>query len=273
MQNSSLLAATLPKYLSNFEACLIELSVLNGKRALVTGAGTRLGQAIAVALGAQGMRVAVHFHSHRDGALDTVRQIEATGGQGYSLEADLSSRDAARKLVDDAITILNGLDLLVASAANFEAVTFDAIDDASFDRALNVNLASPFAVAQRATPALRSSKGNIVFITCASVLAPFRGHLPYVVAKAGLYQMMRGMALDLAPDVRVNAVAPGMILPPTEMSELQINHVVRQIPLKKVGSVDDVSRAVIFLASSSYVTGEQIVVDGGRALARFPDSA
>ena len=268
MQNLSLLAVTLLRYLSSFEACL-----LNGKRALVTGAGSRLGQTIAVALGEQGVRVAVHFHSHHDGALDTVRQIEAAGGQGHSLAANLSSRDDARKMVDDAITILGGLDLLVASAANFEATTFDTIDDAAWDRTLNLNLASPFAIAQRATPALRSSKGNIVFITCASVVAPFRGHLPYVVAKAGLYQMMRGMALDLAPDVRVNAVAPGMVLPPDDMSESQINHIVRHIPLRRVGSVDDVSRAVIFLASSSYVTGEQIVVDGGRSLARFPDSA
>ncbi len=245
--------------------------VLRSKRALVTGAGTRLGQGIAIALGAQGMHVAVHYHRHREGAAETVRQIEAASGQAQCFEADLSQRGAARRLVDDAVEALNGLDLLVASAASFDAISLDAIRDDTWDRTLNLNLASPFALAQRAARELRQSKGSIVFITCASVVAPFRGHIPYVAAKAGLYQLMRAMALELAPDVRVNAVAPGMILPPENMSDTQIEHIVRHVPLRKVGSVDDVARAVIFLASSEYITGEQIVIDGGRALARFPD--
>lgn len=242
-----------------------------GKRALVTGAGTRLGQGIALALGAEGMHVAVHYHHHRQGALDTARQIEAAGGRGHVFGADLAVRDQARQLVDDATKALNGLDLLVASAASFEAISLEAIDDVAWDRTLNLNLASPFAVAQRAVPELRRSHGNIVFITCSSVVAPFRGHLAYVASKAGLYQLMRGLALELAPSVRVNAVAPGMVLPPEDMSGHQVDRVVAHIPLKKVGSVSDVARAVIYLASSPYVTGEQVVVDGGRALARFPD--
>jgi pteridine reductase len=250
----------------------MESESLRGKRALVTGAGTRLGQAIAIALGAEGMRVAVHYHRHREGALSTVRKIEAAGGQGHIFAADLSSRDAARLLVDNAVEALNGLDLLVACAASFEAISLGAIDDEAWDRTFNLNLASPFAVAQRAVQELRRSSGNIVFITCSSVIAPFRGHIPYVTAKGGLYQLMRALALDLAPDVRVNAVAPGTVLPPEGMSDIQIERIVKHVPLLKVGSAVDVARAVIYLASSPFVTGEQVVVDGGRALARFPDA-
>ena len=248
-----------------------DTSSLRQKRALVTGAGTRLGQAIAIALGAQGMSVAVHYHHHREGADETVREIEENGGRGYRLAADLSARQSARDLVDRAIETLQGLDLLVASAANFEAISFDSITDDAWDRTLNLNLTSPFAIAQRASRELARNRGSIVFITCSSAVVPFRGHLPYVTAKAGLYQLMRAMALELAPDVRVNAVAPGFVLPPSQMPNSEIERIRRHLPLQRIGTVADVADAVVLLARSRFITGEQIVVDGGRSLARFPD--
>ena len=241
---------------------------LRDKWALVTGAGSRLGQAIAIALGAQGMHVGVHYHTNHAGALETARRIELGGGRSILCQADLSSRKEARRLVDTANQSLGGIDLLVLSAANFEAAAFESIDDATWDRSLNLNLASPFAMAQSAAPLLRLRRGNIVFITCSSVVSPFRRHLAYVVAKAGLYQLMRALALELAPEVRVNAVAPGMVLPPADMDPLDIDRLARQLPLRTVGNPEDVARAVLFLASSNFVTGEQIVVDGGRSLAR-----
>jgi pteridine reductase len=241
---------------------------LRHKRALVTGAGSRLGKAIAIGLGAQGMRVGVHFHTNHSGALDTASQIEKVGGQCILCQADLSSREAARRLVGTANELLGGLDLLVLSAANFDAVPFESIDDDTWDRTLNLNLAAPFAMAQSAAPMLRLRHGNIVFITCSSVVSPFKEHLAYVVAKAGLYQLMRALALKLAPQVRVNAVAPGMVLPPVAMDPQDIDRLAKQLPLRTAGNPEDIVRAVLFLASSSFVTGEQIVVDGGRALSR-----
>lgn len=241
---------------------------LQGKRALVTGAGSRLGQAIAVGLGSAGMHVGVHYHSNLEGARETARQIEVAAGRAHLFAADLSSRQQARQLVDAAIEALGGLDLLVLSAGTFENVNYTAIDDDTWDRTLDLNLAAPFAVAHQATGALKESRGNIVFITCSSVLRPFRGYLPYVVAKAGAYQLMRALAMQLAPVVRVNAVAPGMVLPPADMDPQQVERVAEQSLLRSVGDPDDVVRAVIYLASSPFVTGEQLVVDGGRALAR-----
>jgi len=240
---------------------------LSGKRALVTGAGRRVGRAIAIQLGRAGMQVALHAHTSPREAESALEQIRAASGDGLVLEADLSSRDAARDLVDRAVLALGGLDLLVASAASFERVPLEAIDDAAWDRSLGLNLASPFALAQRALPALRHSRGSIVFITCASATTPFRGYLPYVVAKGALQKLTRALALEVAPDVRVNAVAPGTVLPAEDFEPEALARLVRRIPLGRTGAAEDVAEAVLYLARAEFVTGQELVVDGGRTVA------
>ncbi len=244
---------------------------LRGKRALVTGAGTRLGRAIALALGRAGMQIAVHYHSNRAGAEQTAQDLAASGSQAQLYCADLSQPEAARELIDEVTSAGAGLDLLVPSAANFERVELAAIDLAAWERALSLNLTASFLLAQQAAPALRASRGSLVFITCASVEAPYRHYLPYVVSKAGVYQMMRALALELAPWVRVNAVAPGTVLPPAEMSAEVLEQLRRRIPLQRLGSPEDVAEAVVFLAASSFITGQQLLVDGGRSLSRSPE--
>ncbi len=241
---------------------------LRGKRALVTGAGQRVGQAIALALGAEGMHVAVHYRESRAGADATAEQIRSSGGLAVTLAADLTSRDAARGLVDRAVAELGGLDLVVASAANFEHVALGDVDDAAWDRSLDLNLASPFALVQRAVPALRASQGSVVFISCSSATVPMRGYLPYVVSKGAVRHLMKTLALELAPDIRVNAVAPGPVMPPPTFDAAAVQRLARAIPLARVGSPHDVARAVVFLASSPYVTGHELAVDGGRSVAR-----
>jgi len=239
---------------------------LAGKVALVTGAGRRVGAAIACALGEAGMRVAVHHHGSAAGAAEVCEQIAAAGGEGWAVAADLDDRKAARHLVDRTIEHFAGLDLLVLSAASFEATPLDTLDDAAWDRVLNLNLGAPFAMAQRATEALRAARGSLVFIGCTSRRAPFRDYLPYQVAKAGIHQMMRALSLQLAPEVRVNAVAPGSVLPPDEFDDSQLDALRRSIPLGRLGSAADVARAVLHLARSPFITGQELVVDGGRTL-------
>jgi pteridine reductase len=243
---------------------------LRGKRALVTGAGQRVGKAIALALGHNGMRVAVHYRESRDGAEDTARQIRDAGGEAITLAADLSDRDAARSLADQAISALGGLDLVVASAASFERVALEAVDDDAWDRSLQLNLASPFALVQRAAPALRAARGSIVFITCSSATVPMRGYLPYVVSKGALKHLMKTLSLELAPEVRVNAVAPGTVMPPPSYDAEAVARLARAIPLARVGSPEDVAEAVVYLARSPFVTGHELSVDGGRSVARSP---
>jgi pteridine reductase len=239
---------------------------LRGKRALVTGAGRRVGSEIALALGRRGCKVAVHYQHAASGAAGVCERIQQSGSEAVPLRADLTDRPAARDLVDRAVEMWNGLDLLVLSAANYERVPFEAIDDAAWDRALALNLSAPLMMAQRATPALRASRGSVVLVTCQSHLAPYRDYLAYQASKAALHHLMRLLALELAPDVRVNAVAPGSVMPPPDWNSDQLAALVDRIPLGRVGRARDVADAVLYLAGASWVTGTEIVVDGGRVL-------
>jgi pteridine reductase len=236
---------------------------LRGRAALVTGAGRRVGAAIARRLGAEGMRVAVHYHGSPGGAEATCAAIRSAGGEAFAVQADLHDRSQARRLVDGVVDRFGGLDLLVPSAANFDRIPFDALDDAAWDRAMRLNLEAPWWLSQRAAPALRAGRGAIVLITCTSATAPFRDHLPYVVSKGAAHALMRALALELAPQVRVNAVAPGTVLPPGDLSVEQVETLARHTLLGRIGSAGDVAEAVVYLASAPFVTGQQLVVDGG----------
>jgi pteridine reductase len=241
---------------------------LRGKRALVTGAGQRVGQAIALALGAQGMHVAVHYRESRVGAERTAELIRESGGRAVLVSADLTSRDEARRLIDHSVAELGGLDVLVPSAANFERVALANVDDEAWDRSLDLNLASPFALVQQAVPALGAAHGSVTFISCSSATVPMRNYLPYVVSKGALKHLMKTLALELAPEIRVNAVAPGTVMPPASYDAAAIAKLSRAIPLARVGSPEDIARAVVFLASSPFITGHELAVDGGRSVAR-----
>lgn len=213
------------------------------------------------------MHVGVHFNTSAGGAEQTCEAIRAAGGEAIALQADLASRKAGRELVNRALAQLGALDLLVLSAAEFEPAQLGAIDDDGWDRTLGLNLATPFAIAQHAAPALRASRGSIVGITCVSRLLPYRGYLPYEVSKAALWQMLRVLALELAPDVRVNMVAPASVLPPESMSEAQLGELRARVPLGRLGKPSDIAEAVLHLAGHEHMTGSEIVVDGGRVLA------
>jgi pteridine reductase len=157
----------------------------------------------------------------------------------------------------------------VGSAASFERVAFDDLDDEAFDRTLALNLAAQVALAHQAAPILRASQGSMVFITCSSATVPFRNYLPYVVSKGALRHLVKTLALELSPHVRVNAVAPGTVLPEASLSESELGRVVERIPLGRTGQADDIAEAVLYLACASFVTGHELVVDGGRTVAGF----
>lgn len=239
---------------------------LRGRNALVTGAAKRVGRAIAVALGRAGMRVAVHYRESANDAADTCARVVAAGGQAVAFQAGLRDRSECRKLVDDVARAFGGLDLLVANAAGYERLALSAVDDAAWDRMLEVNLSAQFALATQAMAPLSAAKGSIVFVTCTSATAPYKNHLPYVVAKGGLRQLMRTLALELAPDVRVNAVAPGTVLLPDDIDAALAARIHARIPMGPVGTPEDVAEAVLFLARSPFITGHEILVDGGRTL-------
>lgn len=243
---------------------------LRGKTALVTGAGRRVGAAIARALGAEGMRVAVHYHGSREGAEATASAIEAAGGEAFLCSADLYERAQAEALIERCLDHFGSLDLLVPSAANFDSMPFDDVDWTAWDRAMKLNLEAPFALVHRARQALRKSHGSVTFLTCTSASVPYRSYFPYVVSKGAVQKMMRVLALELAPEVRVNAVAPGTVLPPPSMDEAAVDRLRQRIPLATIGAAEDVAEAVVYLATAPFVTGQEIVVDGGRTIAALP---
>ncbi|MDX2055372.1 MAG: SDR family oxidoreductase [Polyangiaceae bacterium] len=245
------------------------MTALRGKCALVTGAGQRVGAAIARALGEAGMRVAVHFHQSREGAALVAQEITQAGGEAQLFSADLSKQAECDQLVDSVLAAFGGLDTLVLSAANFDRVEFTEITAEHFERALGLNLLAPFRLAHRAAPALSATRGSIVFITCSSARTPYKNHLPYVVSKGALSHLTQVLALELAPLVRVNAVAPGTVLPPQDMSEAAVASLANAVPLRRTGTAEDIAQAVLYLAQADFVTGQELSVDGGRSTAKI----
>jgi len=237
---------------------------LKGKTALVTGAGHRVGRAIAVALGAQKMRVAVHYNATADGAKDTLREIEKAGGSGDTFGADLTNPDELVGLVGAVVERFGALDVLVNSAAVMVRTPLGETDAAQWDNVMALNLRAPFLLSQAAAPHLKRSKGVIVNIADLAAFETWPGYLVHGLSKSGVVYLTRALARVLAPDIRVGAVAPGTVLLPEGWSEADAQRLRDTTPLQRNGSPDDVSNAVLFILGADYFTGDTIIVDGGR---------
>lgn len=237
---------------------------LAGRVALVTGAGRRVGQAIALALGMKGMKVAVHYNGSESGARDTVAQLESEGAVGKVFQADLSSNEGPLKLVSDVVEAFGGIDVLVNSAAIMERTPFGEITPQKWDAIMSINLRAPFFVAQAAAPSLRRAGGAIVNIADLAAFETWPAYVPHGISKAGVVHMTRSLARVLAPEIRVNGIAPGTVLLPENWDTAADERLRQTTPLARTGTPEDVSGAVIFLVESDYITGETIIVDGGR---------
>ena len=237
---------------------------LSGRVALVTGAGRRIGRTIALALGARGMRVAVHYHMTADGAAQTAREIAAQGAEARVLAADLRQPAAPARLIADVLAEFGALDVLVNSAAVMVRTPLGEVTPEAWDEMFALNLRAPFFCAQAAAPALRSRGGAIVNIADLAGMETWPGYMPHGITKAGILHMTRALARVLAPAVRVNAVAPGSVLLPDDWGSEAAERLVKTTPLRRLGSPDDVAQAVLYLLEADYVTGHTVVVDGGR---------
>jgi pteridine reductase len=237
---------------------------LAGRVVLVTGAGRRVGRAIALALGARGMQVVVHFNGSRQGADETARLITDAGGQAVVEQADLTSVEAAHDLVDRAVAWRGTLTALVNSAAIMLRTPVGETVSSDWDTMFAINVRAPYFLSQRAAPALATAQGAIVNIADLAAFESWPAYVPHGMTKAAVVQMTRAMARALAPGVRVNAVAPGVVLLPDDWSEEGAEHLRSTTPLRRLGSPEDVAQAVVFLLEARYITGEVIRVDGGR---------
>jgi pteridine reductase len=241
---------------------------LNGRIALVTGAGRRVGRAIATGLGRRGMHVAVHYNGSATGARETAAEIETAGGRATLFRADLSEPSAPATLVDEVAASLGGLDALVNSAAIMQRTPLATVTPAEWDAMFAINARAPFFAALAAGRQMADRGGVIVNIADLAGLETWPAYIPHGLSKTVVVQMTRALAKTLAPAVRVNAVAPGVIMLPEGWEAETGERLRRTTPLKRLGSVNDVVGAVIYLLEADYVTGETIVVDGGRHIRR-----
>ena len=237
---------------------------LDGKTALVTGAGHRVGRAIALALGGRKMRVAVHYNATADGAKETVREIEKLGGAGETFGADLTRPDQLDGLVESVVKRFGALDVLVNSAAIMLRTPLGETDAAEWDKIMALNLRAPYLLSQAAAPHLRRAHGVIVNIADLAAFETWPGYLVHGLSKSGVVYLTRALARVLAPEIRVGAVAPGTVLLPDGWSEADAERLRGTTPLQRNGSPEDVSNAVLFILGADYFTGDTIIVDGGR---------
>lgn len=254
--------------------------ILTDTVALVTGAGRRLGRAIALGLGEAGCDVIVHYGKSREGAEETAETIRVRGNEGIAVRADLSDPREIAALFEAVEDRFGRLDILVNSAASFERAPFDEITVEAWDAVLDLNLRAPFLCAQRAARLMRRTAGRkgllgetdapgaIMNLADHAGVTTWRGYAHHGVSKAGLLHLTRIAARELAPDVRVNSVIPGPILPPSGESPDSEEWRARgeRVPLRRTGDPAHVLEAVLFLTRNDYVTGAELFVDGGERL-------
>ncbi|NIM93974.1 MAG: SDR family oxidoreductase [Anaerolineales bacterium] len=237
---------------------------LNGKSAIVTGAGVRLGRAFALGLAKAGANVAVHYGRSADEAQETAELARSFGVRAVALQADLSQAEDATNLVNQCKEAIGDLQILVNSASIFEPVDIFQTDIESWNRHLAVNLTAPFLISKSFAENLGEAIGTIVNILDWRALRPGTHNFPYTIAKSGLAAMTKSMAQAFAPNIRVNGLALGAILPP---SSGETDDPLEGVPLERWGTVDEAVDGMLFLlAGSEYVTGAILHIDGGRHL-------
>lgn len=239
--------------------------------ALVTGGAVRVGAAITRALAQSGFDVVIHSRRSFEEVAPLVDDVRAAGRTAWVEPADLAAPGGPEELARRVLARCSSLDVLVNNAAAYEHLAFEDVTPERFDAMMNVNVRAPFFLLQALLPALREDGGGAVVnvtdmaVSHAYTTSHFFAH--YLASKAALDQLTRAWALELGPDVRVNAVAPGPVAMAGETTAEQRADILRRIPLRREGSPEDVARAVVFLARAPYVTGQTLRVDGGLSVA------
>jgi len=235
---------------------------LTGKTALVTGAGKRLGREIALALARRGANIVVHYNTSIAEAQRVVKEIKALGVDAIAVKADQSNARQVRAAVKKA----GEIDVLVASAAVFRRTPFTSLTEEDWDFHIDANLKGPFLFALEAGKQMHA--GKIIFFADWAAMRPYRNYLPYLVSKAGIICLTKALAKELAPNIQVNAIAPGPVLLPDDFPAAEKRKVIKSTLVKRLGTPQDIVNSVLFLLEGSdFITGHVLVVDGGRLIA------
>ncbi len=234
--------------------------------ALVTGAARRLGRAFALTLARQGYAILLHYNRSADAADAAADELRALGAPVHLAQADLGEPDSARSLFAVVDGLPHPLRVLVNSAALMPRGDVRSLSVESWDAAMSLNLRAPFLLAQQAARRMDESGGLIVNVTDVGAGKAWSGFPAYTVSKAALESLTRVLARALAPNIRVNAIAPGLVLPSGDLPPEEWERLVDRLPLRRPASTDEIAAALEFLLKNEYLTGQTIVVDGGYSL-------
>jgi pteridine reductase len=241
---------------------------LQGKVALVTGAGKRVGQVIALALAERGAALAIHYRSSRAGAEEAAARIIGQRGRAQIFNAELERVDEIERMVASVIEAFGRLDVLINSASVFYRKPLEELTERDWDLNLDTNLKAPFFLSKFAGATMRrQGAGKIINIGDWAGIRPYNNYLPYTVSKSALIGLTRALAKALAPEVQVNCVALGPVMPPDEYGPEEIERLRLATLTKTMGSPEDVARAVLFFCEGTdFATGSTLMLDGGRLL-------
>lgn len=240
---------------------------LSGKTVLVTGAAKRLGRAIALAAAEQGADVAITYRESAREARAVIEELAVLGVEALAVRCDVTDESSVREMVKEAVGELGGIDVLVNNAANYETAEFEKITLAQWDAIFASNTRGPFLVSREALPYLRKRRGRIINMGSLGGLRPWATHAHYCSSKAAVHMLTKVMAKALAPEIAVNAVAPGMIDLREKAAAAFMKKMAKQTPMQRNGSATDIAAAVMFFAAApSFITGQVLAVDGGLGL-------
>ncbi|MAU69032.1 MAG: KR domain protein [Gammaproteobacteria bacterium] len=239
------------------------------KTIFITGAAKRIGKEIALTFKELGWNIIIHYNSSKKDADDLANQINKDNpNSAKTVQGNLDIKEDVQKILSEVSETFPSIDVLVNNASTFYPTPIDEISEDHWERLIGSNLKGPLFLIQGLKEQLKSSKGSIINITDTNLSKGVPNFSIYSAAKAGLEAITKGLARELAPDIKVNAIAPGAMLEPPDVTwtEEQKNKVIENIPLNRMGSEKDIADAVSFLAHSEYITGQIIKVDGGRSL-------
>ena len=245
---------------------------LQGKTALVTGAAKRIGLAIALALAEEGMNIVIHYHRSATEAQSLVAKLRERGVQAWLLQADFRDPAQSETVIERALELAGSLDLLVNSASDFGSESVPDLTFETLTESLAVNAWAPFALARDFCE--KAGHGQVINLIDAGVDGYYFHHVAYTLAKTSLHKLTEMLALQYAPQVAVNAIMPGLILPPPGEAETFLDALSHTVPMGRHGDPDDIAAAAVFLAKSTFLTGSMLYVDGGGHLGgRRPGSS
>lgn len=240
---------------------------LEGQVIWITGSAKRVGKECALTCAAEGADIVVHYRGSRAEAEATAEEIRALGRRALLVQGDQSSQEDVRRMMGEIREGFGRLTALVNSASAFPSKKFEDVTEEDFFSIISTNLWGPFLCAREALGLLRESRpARIVNLTDWAVARPYRNYAHYMASKGGLDVLTRALARELAPDVLVNAIAPGPVLEPPDISDENREKVLGKIPVGRWGTPDAVAKALLFLLESDFVTGETVTVDGGRTV-------